>query len=78
MASGFGLTGNTGRCYPLWVDFSECISKTDNPNKCVDIRDDYLECLHHRKEFTRLNLLQREYHRQVEEAEAKGKAIGKT
>lgn len=26
------------------------MSETDNPNKCTDVRDDYLECLHHRKE----------------------------
>lgn len=23
---------------------------TDNPAKCRELRDDYLECLHHRKE----------------------------
>jgi hypothetical protein len=32
------------------MDFSECMSKTDDPKKCADYRDDYLECLHHRKE----------------------------
>lgn len=38
------------RCYPIWMDFSECMSKTDDPKKCVDFRTDYIECLHHRKE----------------------------
>lgn len=38
------------RCYPIWMDFSECMSKTEDPKKCADFRDDYLECLHHRKE----------------------------
>ena len=28
----------------------QCISKTDDPRKCAALRDDYLECLHHRKE----------------------------
>lgn len=32
------------------MDFSECMSKTDDPKSCKDFRDDYLECLHHRKE----------------------------
>ena len=74
MASGFGLTGSAGRCFPVWIDFSEvrmgpaathysaapgwllkvyclqCMRDTDNPAKCRELRDDYLECLHHRKE----------------------------
>jgi len=32
------------------MDFSECMSKVDDPKSCRDYRDDYLECLHHRKE----------------------------
>mmetsp|Transcript_13817 Transcript_13817/g.41768 ORF Transcript_13817/g.41768 Transcript_13817/m.41768 type:complete len:82 (+) Transcript_13817:215-460(+) len=55
MASGFGVSGNTGRCYPTWMEFSACMSETDDPAKCRALRDDYLECLHHRKEYTRLN-----------------------
>ena len=39
-----------GRCYAVYMDFSECMSKTDDPRKCNDYREDYLECLHHRKE----------------------------
>ena len=38
------------RCYPIWMDFSECMSKAEDPKACKDFRDDYLECLHHRKE----------------------------
>jgi len=31
-------------------------TKTDDPKKdCVDIHDDYFECLHHSKEFARNN-----------------------
>ena len=40
-------------CYPIWMDFSECMSKTEDPKACKDFRDDYLECLHHRKEVRR-------------------------
>jgi len=28
----------------------QCMSTTDAPYKCRELRDDYLECLHHRKE----------------------------
>lgn len=35
------------------MDFSECMSKADDPKKCSDYREDYLECLHHRKEVRR-------------------------
>lgn len=28
---------------------------TDDPMKCDDFRLDYMECLHHKKEFTRRN-----------------------
>lgn len=56
--SAAGLARHTAvlrrsRCYPIWMDFSECMSKTDDPKKCADFRDDYLECLHHRKEVRR-------------------------
>ena len=30
----------------------QCMSKTDDPTKCRDFCDDYLECLHHRKEVS--------------------------
>lgn len=29
---------------------AQCMSTTDDPAKCKDLRDDYLECLHHLKE----------------------------
>lgn len=70
MASGFGIHGGQGRCYPIWMDFSECMSKTEDPKSCKDFRDDYLECLHHRKEFTKLNQFFREEHRQREGGDA--------
>ena len=36
------------------------IRDTDDPRKCKALRDDYLECLHHRKEIARLNAVYRE------------------
>ncbi|KAL6774396.1 hypothetical protein ACKKBG_A24840 [Auxenochlorella protothecoides x Auxenochlorella symbiontica] len=64
MASGFGLRGGPNRCYAVYMDFSECMSKTDDPKKCNDFREDYLECLHHRKEYLKLNTLFKEVARQ--------------
>jgi hypothetical protein len=53
MASGFGVKGNKGRCYAFWMDFSKCMSEADHPTSCAALREDYLECLHHRKEARR-------------------------
>ena len=39
-----------GRCYPIWMDFSDCMSKCQDPIQCAEKREDYFECLHHRKE----------------------------
>lgn len=50
MASGWGITGNKGRCYDFWVDFSECMSRCREPKDCGLLREDYFECLHHSKE----------------------------
>ncbi|XP_068662255.1 NADH dehydrogenase [ubiquinone] iron-sulfur protein 5-B isoform X1 [Aristolochia californica] len=50
MASGWGITGNKGRCYDFWTDFSECMSRCREPKDCALLREDYLECLHHAKE----------------------------
>uniref|UniRef100_A0A2N9J2T8 NADH dehydrogenase [ubiquinone] iron-sulfur protein 5 n=1 Tax=Fagus sylvatica TaxID=28930 RepID=A0A2N9J2T8_FAGSY len=50
MASGWGITGNKGRCYDFWIDFSECMSRCREPKDCTLLREDYLECLHHSKE----------------------------
>lgn len=50
MASGFGVTGKKGRCYDVWMEFSECMSHCTMPADCTSRRDDYFECLHHRKE----------------------------
>ncbi|KAK4407010.1 NADH dehydrogenase [ubiquinone] iron-sulfur protein 5-A [Sesamum angolense] len=50
MASGWGITGNKGRCYDFWMDFSDCMSRCREPKDCALLREDYLECLHHSKE----------------------------
>ncbi|KAJ0857635.1 putative ATPase, AAA-type, core, P-loop containing nucleoside triphosphate hydrolase [Helianthus annuus] len=50
MASGWGITGNKGRCYDFWMDFSECMSRCREPKDCSLLCEDYLDCLHHSKE----------------------------
>jgi hypothetical protein len=50
----------------------QCIRDTDDPRKCKALRDDYLECLHHRKEIARLNAVYREQ----KKAEAAAAAAG--
>eukprot|EP00192_Tetraselmis_astigmatica_P023475 CAMPEP_0117668854 /NCGR_PEP_ID=MMETSP0804-20121206/11789_1 /TAXON_ID=1074897 /ORGANISM="Tetraselmis astigmatica, Strain CCMP880" /LENGTH=74 /DNA_ID=CAMNT_0005476809 /DNA_START=116 /DNA_END=340 /DNA_ORIENTATION=+ len=72
MASGFGLHGNTGRCYPFWMDFSACMEETDNPLKCNLLKEDYLECLHHRKEFARMSAIARQEKKNAAGASAGG------
>ena len=44
------MRAQVGRCYPIWMDFSECMSKCEDPIQCAEKREDYFECLHHRKE----------------------------
>ncbi|KAF2315011.1 hypothetical protein GH714_037547 [Hevea brasiliensis] len=51
-----GITGNKGRCYDIWIDFSECMSRCREPKDCALLREDYLECLHHSKENGNANV----------------------
>uniref|UniRef100_UPI001CB8AE91 NADH dehydrogenase [ubiquinone] iron-sulfur protein 5-B-like n=1 Tax=Erigeron canadensis TaxID=72917 RepID=UPI001CB8AE91 len=73
MASGWGITGNKGRCYDFWMDFSECMSRCREPKDCSLLREDYLECLHHSKEFQRRNRIYKEEQRQIRAAAQKAK-----
>jgi NADH dehydrogenase (ubiquinone) Fe-S protein 5 len=67
MASGVGVNGGTGRCYSLWLDFTACLADAETPAQCGDNREDYIECLHHRKEISRLRQV-------LEEAKRQGKS----
>ncbi|THU56975.1 hypothetical protein C4D60_Mb11t22870 [Musa balbisiana] len=71
MASGWGITGNKGRCYDFWIDFSECMSRCREPKDCALLREDYFECLHHAKEFRRRNRVYKEEQRQIRAAARK-------
>ncbi|KAK8982200.1 hypothetical protein V6N11_037375 [Hibiscus sabdariffa] len=73
MASGWGINGTKGRCYDFWVDFSECMSRCREPKDCGLLREDYLECLHHSKEFQRRNRIYKEEQRKLRAAARKDK-----
>ncbi|CEP10162.1 hypothetical protein [Parasitella parasitica] len=66
MASGFGLDGGRGRCFHFWQEFNKCYATADLPQQCLDQRDDYLECLHHTKEFARITRIKTEELKQAE------------
>ncbi|XP_009142510.1 NADH dehydrogenase [ubiquinone] iron-sulfur protein 5-B [Brassica rapa] len=75
MASGWGITGNKGRCYDFWMDFSQCMSHCREPKDCSLLREDYLECLHHSKEFQRRNRIYKEEQRKLRAASRKGEQV---
>ena len=60
MSSGFGAFGGEGRCYKFWMSFKECMAETDDKMLCAPAKEDYIECLHHKKEFTRLNQIEQQ------------------
>ncbi|KAI9218567.1 hypothetical protein BC828DRAFT_360002 [Blastocladiella britannica] len=54
MASGFSLNGGRSRCFAFFQDLQKCHLTADEPrSQCAIYKDDYLECLHHRKEIAR-------------------------
>uniref|UniRef100_K3X7I5 NADH dehydrogenase [ubiquinone] iron-sulfur protein 5 n=1 Tax=Globisporangium ultimum (strain ATCC 200006 / CBS 805.95 / DAOM BR144) TaxID=431595 RepID=K3X7I5_GLOUD len=57
MSSGFGFKGREGRCYRFWKDIEECSKNTEFTGQCGKQVEDYLECLHHKKELTRMNAI---------------------
>lgn len=67
MASGYGLTGGVSRCFPFWQEVLACyVVNTTEENdsgkkKCAPVLEDYYECLHHRKEMSRVSKLQKAY-----------------
>lgn len=73
LSLGRGISGNKGRCYDFWIDFSECMSRCREPKDCSLLREDYLECLHHSKEFQRRNRVYKEEQRQIRAAARKAK-----
>ncbi|RMZ82206.1 hypothetical protein DV738_g1826, partial [Chaetothyriales sp. CBS 135597] len=56
MASGYGVGGGVGRCFPFWQEYLSCyiINQNDPEARkkgvCLPRLEDYYECLHHKKE----------------------------
>jgi len=65
MSSGYGNRTPNGRCYPVFMEFKECVATEGDFSKCLDLREDYMECLHHKKEVSRFNALNAERERKV-------------
>ncbi|KAL2119588.1 hypothetical protein VTJ04DRAFT_6549 [Mycothermus thermophilus] len=67
MASGYGLNGGPSRCFPFWQELMSCYvihggeNDGEGKKKCVPAMEDYYECLHHKKEAARVQLLQAAY-----------------
>ncbi|KAK3325580.1 hypothetical protein B0H66DRAFT_599731 [Apodospora peruviana] len=67
MASGYGLHGGPGRCFPFWQELLACYVVNSNADddsgkqKCGLALEDYYECLHHKKEAARVKALQAAY-----------------
>ncbi|KAK7967814.1 uncharacterized protein PG986_002091 [Apiospora aurea] len=79
MASGYGLTGGPGRCFPFWQEVLACYVVNTNADdnsgktKCAPVLEDYYECLHHKKEAARVRALQVAY-RKAEASAAGGES----
>lgn len=44
--------GDYGRCYQFWQDLVDCFAehgRYGQQKKCIQQKEDYDECLHHRK-----------------------------
>ena len=54
---------------PRSQEFKECISG-EISEKCKDLQEDYIECLHHKKEITRFNQLNAERIKKAAHGEA--------
>eukprot|EP00048_Salpingoeca_helianthica_P014982 m.224510 g.224510 ORF g.224510 m.224510 type:complete len:94 (+) comp16481_c0_seq1:13-294(+) len=71
MSTGVGVSGGQGRCHPFWLELATCIrSKTREELKheaCVNLREDYFECLHQTKATARVNAIEAEYNRRKKE-----------
>jgi len=58
MASGWGFSGGQGRCFPYWQEFKKCALESEDPIECSLLKDDYIECLHNKKEKARAREVQ--------------------
>ncbi|CAZ80263.1 unnamed protein product [Tuber melanosporum] len=62
------------KCFPFWQDLLSCYvvntgSATSDEGKwkCVPQRDDYYECLHHKKEIRKTQAIKAAYNRRLKQ-----------
>ncbi|KAI9226665.1 MAG: hypothetical protein DHS80DRAFT_32529 [Piptocephalis tieghemiana] len=73
MSSGYGNNGGRGRCYPFWQEFNKCYVQAEGPKECLDLQDDYFECLSRAREIKRTKIIN-EFGRMRKKAEAEAAA----
>jgi NADH dehydrogenase (ubiquinone) Fe-S protein 5 len=63
MSSGFGFNSGKGRCFGEFQRYIECYTNasTEHPTQCTPHAEDYFECLHHKKEKTRVAAIRKQY-----------------
>uniref|UniRef100_A0A1X7V8E7 NADH dehydrogenase [ubiquinone] iron-sulfur protein 5 n=1 Tax=Amphimedon queenslandica TaxID=400682 RepID=A0A1X7V8E7_AMPQE len=74
MVSGRGLNGGRGRCYSFWDDYMKCMKAIGGGGKklppmdsCQLEKEDYLECLHHRKIAMRMQVIEAQRQKLIKE-----------
>mgnify|MGYP004716844799 CR=1 FL=1 len=63
MSSGYGFNSGKGRCFGEFQRYIECFTNanTERPLHCAPHAEDYFECLHHKKEKTRIAAIKLQY-----------------
>ncbi|EDO42088.1 predicted protein [Nematostella vectensis] len=59
----YGVHGGRSRCSPFWEQLMDCAQQAGRRSqweKCQHPREDYIECLHHRKLYTRIERIEKE------------------
>jgi NADH dehydrogenase (ubiquinone) Fe-S protein 5 len=72
MVHGYGKNGGRGRCFIFWQDLLTCVqhanaANIDHMKECEPQREDYIECLHHKKLYDRISVIKREKERLIKE-----------
>ncbi|KIO31427.1 hypothetical protein M407DRAFT_241800 [Tulasnella calospora MUT 4182] len=75
MASGYGYSGGTSRCHPYWMEFAKCYASADSPSQCSFQAEDYLECLHHKKEIARARTIKAHFFQQQIHENKEGRKV---
>ncbi|KAJ3194191.1 hypothetical protein HK101_003311 [Irineochytrium annulatum] len=60
-SSCFGTNGGRGRCFPFFQELTKCYVQTAETEDCRLYYEDYMECLHGRKERQRLEIVKEHY-----------------